>query len=177
MFKTAFAVALLCVLSIGAEARQPACVETGTVMIPNCNGNDFLAGVRSIKVTMKRVRHSVAKNGLNSDLVAQRPEQPNIAAIVAPLAAKVSEIQATCGSKVVSGLRHTYIAGTHRMSLHASGKAVDMSGNPSCIYAHLTGWQGGYSTDYRRMRHVHLSYDPDGHREWGLRFIHGRHRR
>lgn len=93
--------------------------------------------------------------------------------VVGPLAAKVRQIQAACGSRVVSSVRHTYIAGTRRISLHASGKAVDMVGNPSCIYSHLRGWAGGYSTDYGRVRHVHISYDPNGKREWGRRFAHG----
>ncbi|MDB5580489.1 MAG: hypothetical protein JWR80_5665 [Bradyrhizobium sp.] len=93
------------------------------------------------------------------------------------LAAKVSEIVSSCGSKVISGVRHTRIAGTRHMSLHTSGKAVDMSGNPSCIYSALSGWPGGYSTDYGHMGHVHISYDPDGGREMGLRFRHGGHRR
>lgn len=92
------------------------------------------------------------------------------AGVVAPLAAKAAEIQAACGSKVVSGIRHTRIAGTRRMSLHASGHAVDMAGNPACIYSHLQGWPGGYSTDYGRMRHVHISW---GGPEHGLRFAHG----
>lgn len=96
-----------------------------------------------------------------------------VSGIVAPLAAKVAEIVSSCGSQVVSGVRHTYIAGTRHISLHASGKAVDLAGNPSCIYAMLSGWPGGYSTDYARMRHVHLSYDPDGGREMGIRFVHG----
>lgn len=93
--------------------------------------------------------------------------------IVAPLAAKVAEIQSSCGSKVISGVRHTYVAGTRRVSLHASGKAVDMAGNPGCIYSHLAGWSGGYSTDYARMAHVHISYDASGGREMGIRFVHG----
>lgn len=112
----------------------------------------------------KRVRYHVvreayrAKNLLNG--------------IVAPLAAKASEIEAACGSRVISGVRHTYVAGTHRISLHASGRAVDMQGNPSCIYAHLRNWPGGVSIDYARVNHVHFSYDPNG-REWGARFAHG----
>jgi hypothetical protein len=93
--------------------------------------------------------------------------------IVALLAAKTSEIQSACGSRIISGLRHSYIAGTRHLSLHTSGKAVDIAGNPGCIYAHLAGWQGGYSTDYARMAHVHISWDPDGGREMGLRFRHG----
>lgn len=93
-----------------------------------------------------------------------------VAGIVAPLAAKVAEIQTTCGSKVVSAIRHTRIAGTRRMSQHSSGSAVDLVGNPGCIYAALRGYAGGYSTDYGRMRHVHISW---GGPEHGRRFAHG----
>ena len=94
-----------------------------------------------------------------------------LAGIVAPLAAKATEIVSDCGARVISGVRHTFVAGTHRMSLHAFGRAVDISGPPSCILAHLRGWPGGYSTDYRAVRHTHVSYEPGG-REWGARFAH-----
>jgi hypothetical protein len=97
-------------------------------------------------------------------------------AIVSALAAKVREISSSCGSSVVSGLRHTHIANTRTMSLHATGQAVDMRGNPRCIYQHLSGWPGGYSTDYGRVQHVHISYSAGG-REWGIRFAHGGHHR
>ncbi len=209
MIRTAIlaALALVCV-TLPSEARQrhraAACVETGTLMNPVCGtaqaaSADFLAGVRSIKVTMhrervrkgiKRVSKTAASRVAGYSIGASPPRygtpttswadttvvsqaRAYMAGIVAPLAAKVAEIQAACGSRPISGMRHTYIAGTRRISLHASGKAVDMAGNPGCIYAHLSGWQGGYSTDYGRMRHVHISYDPDGGREWGLHFRHG----
>lgn len=103
-------------------------------------------------------------------------------AVVPALAAKVAQIQAACpGAHVISAVRHTRIRGTRRMSLHATGEAVDMRGNPSCVYAQLRDWPGGYSTDYRRARHIHISLAANG-REAGLRFTHGggkswRHRR
>lgn len=100
--------------------------------------------------------------------------ESSLAGVYAPLAAKAREIQASCGASVISGVRHTRVRGTGRWSLHASGHAVDMRGNPSCIYAHLRGWQGGYSTDYGRVEHVHISL---GGREDGLRFAHGGGRR
>lgn len=96
------------------------------------------------------------------------------AGLVPKLAAKVAEIKQACGSTLVSGKRHTLIAGTRHMSLHASGRAADVSGNPSCIYAHLKGWTssgGGYTNDYGIMRHVHISL---GGREAGQVFAHGR---
>jgi hypothetical protein len=110
------------------------------------------------------------------------PANQSMASIVPPLAAKVAEIQSACpGAHVISGLRHTRIRGSGRMSLHATGEAVDMRGNPSCVYAQLRDWPGGYSTDYGRVQHVHISLSATG-REMGLRFAHGggkghRHRR
>lgn len=94
-----------------------------------------------------------------------------LAGVSAPLAAKARQIAAACGSRVVSGVRHTRVAGSRRLSLHASGRAVDMVGNPSCIYAHLRGWPGGVSTDYGAVGHVHFSL---GGREDGHRFAHNR---
>lgn len=102
----------------------------------------------------------------------------SLSGVVAPLAAKAREIVSACGSKVISGVRHTRVRGSGRISLHASGRAVDLQGNPSCIYAHLKDWPGGYSVDYHSVRcgrtrcpHVHVSYSPNG-REWGARFTH-----
>lgn len=99
----------------------------------------------------------------------------SLAGVVPPLAAKAAEIRDACGSRVVSAVRRTYVAGTRRISLHAHGQAVDMAGNPSCIYARLKGWRGGYSTDYARVAHVHISWSGGG-REWGARFVHRGHR-
>lgn len=88
------------------------------------------------------------------------------------LIAKVGEIKSACGSKVISAYRPgARVAGTGRLSLHAVKRAVDLAGNPSCIYAHLKRWPGGYSTDYAAVQHVHVSYEPGG-REWGARFAH-----
>lgn len=100
----------------------------------------------------------------------------SLSGIVSPeLISKTREIVSACGSVVVSAR-----AGRGYRSNHPIGRAVDLSGNPSCIYAHLHGWPGGYSTDYHSApggRHVHISYNPGG-QEWGVRFVHnhGRHR-
>src|SRR5215475_14138359 len=69
----------------------------------------------------------------------------SLSGVVAPLAEKVREIVSACGSRVISSVRHTHVAGSRRMSLHASGRAVDVAGNPGCIYRQLAGWthQGG----------------------------------
>src|SRR5215203_2916689 len=92
--------------------------------------------------------------------------------VVGPLASKVRQIQSACGSVVISSERRTRVARSRHMSLHASGRAVDLRGNPRCIYAQLRGWTGhggGYSTDYGSVQHVHISY---GGREAGLAFRH-----
>lgn len=89
----------------------------------------------------------------------------------APLVAKIHEIESACGSRVISGFRRgARVAGSGRISNHARNHADDIAGNPSCIYAHLRGWPGGYSTDYSHVRHVHISYDRN--HEWGVRFVH-----
>jgi len=94
--------------------------------------------------------------------------------LVGPLSAKLASIQSACpGTHAISGVRHTRIAGTRRMSLHAQGKAVDVRGPYGCIYGQLKGWTGGYSTDAGRAKHIHISYDDAGGREMGLRFAHG----
>lgn len=98
----------------------------------------------------------------------------SLAGVVGPLAAKARELQSLCGSRIISAVRHTYIAGTGgRLSLHASGRAVDIVGNPGCMYAALRHWPGGVSVDYGRVRHIHMSWNPGGS-EWGTRFHHYR---
>jgi hypothetical protein len=99
-----------------------------------------------------------------------------MASLHGQLAAKAQEIVASCGSTVISGSRPgARIAGSGHASLHASGRAVDIRGNPHCIYSHLQGWPGGYSVDYGSVQHVHISL---GGFEDGIRFSHyGSHRR
>lgn len=91
--------------------------------------------------------------------------------ISTPLTEKAAEIVRACGSTVISGYRPgAVVAGTGRPSLHASGRAFDIRGNPNCIYSMLRGWPGGYSVDYGAVSHVHVSL---GGREDGARFSHG----
>lgn len=90
------------------------------------------------------------------------------------LLAKVAELRAHCGAKVVSSHRAGSRTPSGHVSEHALGRAVDVQGNPGCIYARLRNWPGGYSTDYWSAPggpHVHISYGPGG-REWGQRFAH-----
>jgi hypothetical protein len=95
----------------------------------------------------------------------------SLASVHGQLAAKANEIVSSCGSTVISGMRPgARIAGTGHESMHASGRAVDIRGNPSCIYSHLHGWPGGYSVDYGAVQHVHVSL---GGFEDGVHFSHG----
>lgn len=114
-----------------------------------------------------------AASGVQKKARSKRSRSVSLAGVVAPLANKAREIEAACGARVISAVRHTYVRGSGRLSLHASGRAVDMVGNPSCIRAHLRDWPGGVSTDYHVVKHYHISYSPNG-REWGARFAHYR---
>jgi hypothetical protein len=91
----------------------------------------------------------------------------SLAGVTPVLAAKTRQIVASCGSTIISA-----VSRRGNRSNHPIGRAVDLQGNPGCIYAQLKGWPGGYSTDYAAARHVHISYNPGG-QEWGLRFAHG----
>lgn len=95
----------------------------------------------------------------------------SLAGFPGPLIDKAHEIIEACASRIISAFRPgAVVAGTHRLSNHALKKAVDIAGDPKCIYAHLHGWPGGYSTDYGSVHHVHISYNHD--KEWGCRFAH-----
>ena len=91
----------------------------------------------------------------------------SLVGITPVLAAKVRQIVASCGSTVISA-----VSARGSRSNHPIGRAVDLRGNPGCVYTHLRGWPGGYSNDYASAGHIHISYNPGG-QEWGLRFSHG----
>lgn len=184
MIRTFTAVAALCALSSLAEAR----VRTQAVS-PECNVTMPCIGVDN-PVGGRQRRQRDATQSFASLEPAYRTEdtrravEPAYAShgyssgLVGPLQAKLASIQAACpGTHAISGIRHTRIAGTRRMSLHALGKAVDVRGPYGCIYAQLRNWSGGFSTDAGRVQHIHISYDDAGGREMGLRFAHGGGRR
>lgn len=184
MIRTITAVAALCALSSMAEAR----VRTQAVS-PECNITMPCIGVDNPVHARQRRQRAVSQSFASVEPTyraerARRAVEPAAAlqgyssGLVGPLQAKLASIQAACpGTHAISGVRHTRIAGTLRMSLHAQGKAVDVRGPYGCIYAQLKGWSGGYSTDAGRMQHIHISYDDAGGREMGLRFAHGGGRR
>ena len=187
----AVAVLILCLASTAAQARPSPYPVTqfdgdrysARVAQGGMHPNDVTRAVRS-----KRAHPRAGKRWRGPVPVPQRDPRPRpgvvaplgmLGGVVPPLAAKAREIVASCGSVVISGIRHTRIAGTGgRLSLHASGRAVDIKGNPACIASHLRGWPGGASTDYSAVQHTHISYAPGGP-EWGVRFAHyrGGHRK
>lgn len=202
MIRTFTAVAALCALSSLAEARvrAPAVSPECNITMP-CIGVDnpvharrrgqreaatpaFYMNQPATRISKRKQRAMErAQRGFEAEpraFVAQasRGSERYSAGLVGPLRAKLASIQAACpGTQAISGVRHTRIAGTRRMSLHSQGKAVDVRGPYGCIYAQLKSWAGGYSTDAGRVKHIHISYDAGGGREMGLRFAHGGGRR
>jgi len=178
------AVAALCALSSIADAR----VRTSAVS-PECNITMPCIGVDNPAHARQRGQREPMQSFASVEPArraerVRRAVEPAYASqgyssgLVGPLQAKLASIQAACpGTHAISGIRHTRIAGTRRMSLHAQGKAVDVRGPYGCIYSQLKGWSGGYSTDAGRVQHIHISYDDGGGREMGLRFAHGGGRR
>ena len=172
MFRTLTAVAALCVLPALADARTrtPAISPECNVTMP-CIG----VGVGGRPQARNRQTRNSLVGESESTFAAAGISQ---AGLVGPLQSKLASIEAACpGTQAISTVRHTRIAGTRVMSLHAQGKAVDVRGPYGCIYGQLKDWTGGYSTDAGRMQHIHISYDDAGGREMGLRFAHGGGRR
>lgn len=131
-------------------------------------------------------RHHLARHWVKRSFGQKTGHKaPKIFDLVPQLADKVADIIRRCGSQLISGYRpHAVVAGTHHASLHSlyPSRAADIRGNPSCAYALLADWPGGYSTDYGRVSHIHISYSPPGSgylagREWHSRFAHGGHHR
>jgi hypothetical protein len=102
---------------------------------------------------------------------AAHAEQFSLNEFPALLVKKVTEIQKACGSQIVSAYRPGAVTPYGNASEHAFKRAVDLSGNPRCIYEHLQGWEGGVSIDYAVVGHVHISWHPGG-TEQGTRFAH-----
>lgn len=176
----ALALAALCAVAVSAtaDAAPSVRVDLHAVGGPRFEAVRPEIGVRRVKrATHKRARAKAAERGgtvpLEQRTMFAMPSYrgASLAGVVQPLAIKAQEIVTVCGARVISAVRKTFVAGTRLMSLHASGHAVDVQGNPACIYSLLHGWRGGYSTDYARVRHVHISFKPNG-REWGARFVH-----
>jgi hypothetical protein len=145
-----------------------------------CEASPRASAVAARAIPAKRVR--VAARPSRENVSRETPPRVlgrnsvSLAGIVEPLAVKAQEIVSTCGSRVVSSIRRGARVYGGSRSNHARGMAVDLQGNPACIYASLRGWPGGVSTDYSSApggKHVHVSYNPGG-MEWGLRFRHRR---
>ena len=112
-----------------------------------------------------KTKHAFLRKGVHRK--SRAAHSVSLAGVTPVLAAKTRQIVASCGSTVISA-----VSRRGNRSNHPIGRAVDLRGNPGCIYAQLKSWPGGYSTDYAAARHVHISYNPGG-QEWGLRFAHG----
>jgi hypothetical protein len=165
IFAAALPLCLIVFLSWPVEARRAARHQAPSLSDQkSCDSDARCVG-----------RHPTARQV--SAIQDERPtgrSTANLADAVPALAAKAREIVQTCGSTVISVHRPgARVRGSGRPSLHARvrSEAVDMSGNPGCIYAQLQGWPGGVSTDYRSVGHVHFSLASDG-REMGSRFAH-----
>lgn len=84
--------------------------------------------------------------------------------------AALAKANAACGIRVISTFRRgARIAGTRRVSMHASCRAADFTSRDyGCVYRALASWPGKMSIDAGRAKHVHID---DGRY---ARFEHGR---
>lgn len=142
----AAACALACAIVTTAEARSalhPDCNVTMPCEVVRPFRADVRGPLQPQMFTRKKERQARAAPQSWGGVGSMTVSPARVAGLVPELAAKVSQIVSTCGSKVVSGVRHTNIAGTRRRSLHSTGQAADLQGNPSCIYSMLHGWPGG----------------------------------
>lgn len=167
LFGVAAAVALAIVVATPAHARTSNKNQKQQIYnvecFRDCGDTYASAKARTTKVRASK-KTKVAKSKGKS-----REKSVSLGGVVAPLASKAREIMRDCGSVVVSA-----VSRRGNRSNHPRGRAVDLQGNPRCIYAHLKKWPGGVSTDYASAPggpHVHISYNPGG-QEWGLRFAH-----
>ena len=113
----------------------------------------------------------IAASIIATALTATSADAASLNGVTPVLKSKIQQIISKCGSRVVSAVSHR-----GNKSNHPIGKAVDLTGNPLCIYAMLIGWPGGVSMDYATAPggpHVHISYNPGG-QEWGTRFRHSK---
>jgi hypothetical protein len=89
MLKTVLAAVLLCALSINAEARprhraaEPIC-DNKDAMRPCAHQPNFLAGVRSIRVTMKRESNLAARRHQTSSIAAPPPRHTTSQVVAHP---------------------------------------------------------------------------------------------
>lgn len=115
------ALAVACLLSPADAKSRGGCVETGSVMVPVCGtaavkSANFLEGVRSIRVTMKRERSAVRRHKGASEgpkAVRKAPKAPSNLPIAAayepfhPVTDLVSRARAYMGTNP-TGWRHVW---------------------------------------------------------------------
>ncbi len=124
----------------------------------------------------RAIRHSIPRGFmLGAQAQAHARGEGLLRGVYGPLAAKVHQIASVCRLTVISGFRpHAHVYGTHHLSDHAIGRAVDVTGDYGCIYRQLAGFEGGYSTDSSAVGHIHMSLH--GHED-GRRFAHNHYTR
>lgn len=150
---------------VAAAAGAAAADFSREAIFENAEAREYATGHRTIQTY--------------AGTTTSRRGSPSLDGYPPQLVEKVKELQAFCGARVISAYRPgARVRGSGVRSLHSVKRAVDVAGNPSCIYARLKSWPGGYSVDYHRIRpnHVHISYSPGG-MEWGARFVHWQPRR
>jgi hypothetical protein len=150
-------------------SRRPPCNEASTISttfgVMPFSRIVYSCPSRSIAKTLLSLIMTIAL------VAAAHAEQFSLKDFPDPLVKKVAEIQKACGSQIVSAYRPGAVTPYGNASEHAFRRAVDLSGNPECIYQHLHGWEGGASIDYAVVGHVHISWHPGG-TEQGARFAH-----
>ena len=170
-------VAIVAVAPLDAPERSPALMLLGRFV------GEVLSAFGSIDVAA-RIPNPAREDVFARPPVFDRPKTladylgefrplKSLAGFPVPLQKMVGTLQTECGARITSAYRPgARVAGSGRPSLHASKKAVDLQArNPSCLYATLkrVRYAGGYSTDYRAVNHLHMSW---GGREHGRRFAH-----
>lgn len=171
------AVALVPVAPLDAPERSPALALLGRFV------GEVLAAFGAPDVA-SRIPNPAREDVFNRPPVFDRPRTlasylsefrplKSLAGFPVPLQKMVATLQSECGARITSAYRPgARVAGSGRPSLHSVKKAVDLQArNSSCLYATLkrARYAGGYSTDYRAVNHLHMSW---GGREHGRRFAH-----
>ena len=132
--------AALCALPSLADARtrMPAISPECNVTMPCIGvGVGGKAQTRNRQESTSRFTSPSTSPFVKNDPTFARPELSS-AGLVGPLQSKLASIESACpGTQAISTVRHTRIAGTRVMSLHAQGKAVDVRGPYGCIYGQL----------------------------------------
>jgi hypothetical protein len=183
MLRILCAAALACLLTTAADARNHVsrgCVETGTVMAPLCgmgsnlqvSSNNFLSGVRSIRVTMRK--EGRAKTGGASPRGRFRMATPPPPTFGAP-SPSLEYVMRTGAERVARPVR--YIAGRLICAINVNAALAErgIKGTGSALARSFDGWgtrvaqpvPGAVAvTDRRGGGHVGIISRVEGSRVW-----------